>query len=83
MQETRGQVVASFRRQCGLDEPSAVHCLDQAKWDLDRAVAMFLPPSPMSGRSFASSNFKKAYNNAAASEGPKDLGAITIQAITV
>ena len=51
--------------------------LDQAGWELQPAMASYMPPvpdSPVQGRSLATSNFKAAYSVAEAPEGQMDLG---------
>ena len=51
--------------------------LEQAGWELEPAMASYMPPvpdSPVFDRTFVSSNFRAAYNDADAPQGQMDLG---------
>ena len=56
-------MVQLFMSERWADESTALHHLEQAEWDLKAAMPMYMPPeppSPMVGRTLATSNFKKA-----------------------
>ena len=54
------------------DEETARRCLAQVDWQLEPAMALYMPPvpdSPVSGRELASSHFKAAYDKATPPKG--------------
>ena len=60
------------------DEETARRCLAQSDWQLEPAMALYMPPvpdSPVSGRELASSHFKAAYDKATPPKGAMQLGA--------
>jgi hypothetical protein len=61
------------------DEATARRYLGEADWDLDRAMSSYMPPipeSPLSGRTFATSEYLRNYREIEAPDGPMEMGVI-------
>ena len=78
--------IVAFMAARFCDRETARQCFEAAGWNLQRAMAEYMPPvpdSPVSGRTLQSSHFGAAYSKAKPPKGALQLGAALIDLLKV